>query len=213
MQKTAITLSETVIVLAVVAILASFTIVSVRALNGSYNRIDERMVSSLLSAGRRIAVNRCAYAGVAFRYVNDMQYAAFVIADPNMMRLPISIEPEQKSIPFIAVAGHQVIKLHGHEAIVSVAVIDKADIESDDDHVAVIFDGRGRLVRKWIVFYRRSDVFGELLPLDSAGYLSDSSIAVYNPDLYEKQPDKSSYLQQLKIMHINTYTGQIIHAE
>ena len=116
-----ITLTEMVVVIATIAILATFGLPAARSLLKSFESGSgtKSIIDAALSTARAIAIKEQRYAGIRFELdIHDNQYMIFIIHDPEKTGL---------SSGFCALDGQKPIKLPDDSR-----VIDRM-IRSDDD--------------------------------------------------------------------------------
>ena len=187
-NKYGLTLIELITVIAIIAILSTIGAIGVKMLQSSFvNNCSKAVINSLLNSARGIAATKQAYMGIRFQKQDNIQYAIFIIHDPN-----IPYPDDGKTIPFIALENHPPFNL-GRESTIA----------TDNDEATIIFSSQGKLVRKWVKVFpkttKRDDIFGKygLFPQDKYSKLSNNSFIIKTNNITEK-------------FYINPYIGTLI---
>ena len=142
-----ITLTELVVVVGIIALLAAISLPAISMLKKSLGveKTPVRVLSSLLGSARARAAKEQRYAGAHFeRTLSGKQYCIMIIAEPSIPYPPIAFDPEQRYIPFVAVDSVQPFSL-GKQTIIA------SGTDANDTSVDIIYSPSGRLVRKFVM--------------------------------------------------------------
>ncbi|MBW8002219.1 MAG: prepilin-type N-terminal cleavage/methylation domain-containing protein [Planctomycetes bacterium] len=231
-RQSGITLMEMMIVIAIVVLLTTLAIPSIRTLFNSMATEGgvRSMVSAALSSARAISAKERRYAGVRFQEdKNGHQYAIFIIYDYDKTKLENG---------FRAVANVKPIKLPDTIGIMDInAINSNDDIDapyklSDATTFSIIFSPSGKMVIHDVWIRNRDgetdetstdDIFNTAdNNVDAMFYQDDDkessrrSFVFYDKVAFDKiDPDSrwEDYLWKLKLININPYTGRIISTE
>ena len=125
-RQSGITLTEMVVVISIIAILASFGLPAVRSLMKSFESGSgtKSIINAALSTARAIAAKEQRYAGIRFQLdLHNNQYMIFIIHDPEKTGL---------SSGFRALEGQKPIKLPDDSRVIDQMIrsYDSEDLES-----------------------------------------------------------------------------------
>jgi hypothetical protein len=233
-KQSGLTLSETVVSAAIIAIMMAVAIPAVRVLQESLHSSGAKtMISGALATARALAARHQRYAGIRFQYDpnGNNQYMIFILHDPGI-----------SASGFRAIEGLKPMKLPDDQGVMDLHVTDQPLIDDfDPDAVledpnaiidmttfSIVFSPAGKLVLHSVrVQGRNADdaIFNDLNtseamfqedsdsqpPLQKE--LSRSSFVIYNRREFEKVPWDSRWtdcLRYLEVFYINPYTGTII---
>ncbi len=237
-QRVGLTLSETVVSMAIIAIMVAVSIPAARILQESLHSSGAKsMISGAFSAARALAARHQRYAGIRFQFdPNGNQYMIFILHDQSNLGLANG---------FRAIEGLKPVKLPEGQGVME-SIGSDVDIDSpvelnDKTTFSIIFTPAGKLVIHDVQvrnkdgqgdspFYGASDdeIFNKRAKVDAGqamfyqddyvadGYkkeLSVSNFIIYNKNEFSRINGSSrwtDYLRHLKVFYINSYTGTII---
>jgi hypothetical protein len=239
-KRSGLTLSETVVSVAIIGIMIAVAIPAVRVLQESmHSRGAKSMVGGALSAARALAAKHQKYAGIRFQYDPNgyNQYMIFILHDyPNL----------GLANGFHAIEGLKPIRLPEDQGVMDLHFADQpidtldSDVVLEDPNTiidmttfSVVFTPSGKLVIHKVRVRRTNpsdNIFngvgivaaGNAMFQEDGGSksaepwheeLSRSSFIIYDRREFEKVPWDTrwtDYLQGLDVFYINPYTGTII---
>lgn len=240
-RQSGMTLTEMVIVVAIVALLTTLAAPAMRSLFGSMATQGgvQSLVSSAMSSARATAAKERRYAGVRFQEDKDgHQYVIFIIYDYDKTKLANG---------FRAVADVKPIKLPDTIGIMDINAISLSAVSISASELAnattfsIVFSPSGKLVIHLVRTRNRDgyleaddrstdDIFNTPTNVKAGiamfyqdygfdGFIEESSRRnfVFYDKVEFKQAvaDKrwSEYLRELKLININAYTGRIISTD
>ena len=237
-RHSGLTLTETIVVISIVAV---FTVLGLPAIRAFVRSIESEggtkaMISASLSSARAMAAQKQRYAGVRFqnKYQPDgkgCQYMIFIVQDPKIM-----------AYGFRAVEGIAPMKLPDSVGVMEVvgcdSDIDDATKLANKTTFSVIFSPSGKLVihdvqtrnrngqtnnsSKDDIFNTQSNVQNGIGMFYQDDYPSDgfdkessrNSFRIYDKTVFDKVNPLTrytDYLRTLDVIYINPYTGTIIN--
>lgn len=231
-RQSGLTLTEEVVVIAVIAMLVAFGLPAIRTF---FRSIESKggansMISAALASARAIAAKEQHYAGIRFqnRYQQDgkgRQYMIFIVHDPDATDLANG---------FRAVEGINPIKLPDNVEVMEVVNGD-SEIDNDDKLTnkttfSIIFSPSGKLVMHLVRTRNRDgvtsgigskdDVFNTATNVEDYGigmfvqdYIdtspehpreeqSKNSFRIYDKDIFEKVDKNNRYNDYLKDLEV-----------
>ncbi len=154
MNKRGTSITEVVVVIAIIVVLVSLCVVNAKAIqtaitgNGSTAEIN-----SLLKLARATALSRHTYAGVRFQKQDNIQYATLIIKDQSA-----PYPDDDKSIPFVALENYQPYKP-----------------QVDVNDAIVLFNSQGKLTQKWVALpSENSKLSDNFLSINSKAFFVNS---------------------------------------
>jgi len=246
-QKTAFSLVEMLVVLAIIAMLVVLAIPGINAMQKSFNSTGaEGMISAALSTARTLAIKNGHYAGVRFQKAgNALQ------SDQYMIFIAYGGRDQTNWVcGFVAVEGYKPIKLPENinvidkirrrertsqvcgnpfheDPLVETDLSDNVNI-TDTSTFSIVFSPTGRLVTQEVRCRRKDNNNNETIFNDPPTGMflednhDDSGIGVensrrefyiYDKEKFEKMTTSSQkiiYLDGLKPVYVNPYTGELI---
>lgn len=219
MRKKGVTLTELIVVVGIIALLAAISQPAISILEKSLGVENNpvHLISSLLGSARAIAVKEQRYAGIHFeRTDSEKQYCIMIIAEPAIPYPPLDIDSEQKYIPFTAIDGYQPVSLGKKNTITSV-------IDANDLNVDIIYSPSGRLVRKFVMLcsnpakmeLETGKSYYEQLDKSHDDIFNINNKGLFKIRLGKMSEGAISLCNELKVdvFYINTYTGKLIKVE
>jgi prepilin-type N-terminal cleavage/methylation domain-containing protein len=190
-MRRGVTLTELLIVVCVVGLLAGVGIVAVKTMEGSAGLSGSRVVlNAILASAAAQAESRQGYIGVRFQQTGGRQYAIFIE--------PIPDQYPDGHVPFRILQGRDTISLAKGIGIMPLAFWETETIPDPNCRVTILFSPAGRLTRKDLVVEEQTAMFGP----DKDVYSSDIGFVVYNTKRYD--------FGLLRPVYVNAYTGQLI---
>lgn len=241
-QRSGLTLSETVVSAAIIAIMIAVVVPASRVLQESLHSSGARtMISSALSAARALAARHQRYAGLRFQYdpSGNNQYMIFILHDPVKLT----------AYGFRAIEGLKPMRLpenlgvmdlrltrDGTQTPVDDPIDNDSQLAPPNDSIAlrdtttfsIVFSPSGKLVIQQVRVFRTSTadkifndpntseaMFQEDTWVDAPlrQEWSRNNFIIYNKNEFSRVDIDSrwtDYLQGLKAVYINPYTGTII---
>ena len=236
--KKGFTLTELLVVVAVISLLVGIGITAARGLLESFESSKgvRNVINAALSSARAMALKESQYAGVRFQEdINGNYYLILVMNDGS------NISPVNG---FYAIEGRKPIKLPGDVGLMDLKVKDdysidpstwnELDVLSDADldeapeltdagTFSIVFSKAGRLVTHYVRVTGNDDVFNVpgvgMFVQDN--YSTDGlfeeysrhSFVVYSKREFNKVNSASrytDYLQHLEKEYVNPYTGELV---
>ena len=118
LKQSGLTLTEMIVVIAIVTMLTAFSLPAIKALHRSFSSTGstQAVISAALSTARAIAASRHRYAGVRFQQDQEgNQYIIYIIHDFDTTGLAPG---------FCAIAGYKPVKLPDNIAVTDLMVGD-----------------------------------------------------------------------------------------
>lgn len=196
-----LTLVETVVVLAVIAMLVSLVIPAILILSDSLisQSGGKSLISATMATARAIAAKEQRYAGIRFQDLDDKQYMIFIIHDFDNTGLDFG---------YREIEGIEPISLPD-----SMGVIGSSNVTSLNEIInaktfSIIFSSAGKLVIRNVQVISRDIIEKDDIVEES----SRNNFIIYDKTKFRQPYGKSEldYLRGLTPEYINPYMGTLI---
>jgi len=208
-RQSGISLTEILVVIAVMAILMGVSIPAVKQLTRSFESGTgtRQLINAALSNARAIAVRSQTYAGVRFQQdINGNTYLIFIVHDPD----PV---PNGTGLAngFRAVTGRKPMKLPESVSVRATVVDLTNNVIGQHDSFSVIFSGAGKLTvhpNRCSHSLANDTIFNA--PGNNAMFAEDTGdwLSVQSFDLIREEKDGS--VVESKTEFISPYTGELV---
>lgn len=236
-KQSGLSLTETTVVIAVIALLVTLSMPNIRTFfdsMGSSSGSTRAVIGTALASARAIAAREQRYAGIRFQQDSTgNQHMVFIIHNPTLKDYTKYTVPASG---FCAAEGIKPVKLPetvgAMELVNNPAEISDVNGIADKTTFSVVFSPTGKLVFHNVRVLRRNlndTVFNEPSPVVEPMFrddyynrfpfwkeLSRNSFITYDKSVFDGLEDpgaRLNYVTSLEVIYINPYTGTIISTE
>lgn len=212
-KKTGWTLTELLVVMAVMAILMGISVPAAKKLIESFEGSTgaRSIIDAALSNARAIAVREQRYAGVRFQAdLSGKQYLVFIIHDQQNTNLANG---------FRTVEGRKPMPLPKNIGVISEKYKTNTELFDSAKYTeaiscSVVFSPAGRFVIHDVRFKGKMMLgAGTIMLEDVKNYQSVNTFLIYDIKKFAVVPSNNrwdGYLEKLNAEYVNPYTGQVV---